>query len=86
MTKGIPTDPALKAEILRKIKDEGLSVINASEQYNISTKAIYNWIRTDGTVGSERNLLLENKRLKKKLDNAYRVIGRLTAEVPRPKE
>ena len=85
MAKGIPTDPALKAEILRRIKNEGLSVPAASEQYQISTKAIYSWIRNNGTTGSERNLILENNQLKKKLDNAYRVIGKLTAEVSRPK-
>ena len=85
MVKGIPTDSATKAEILKKIKDDGMSVFEASRQYNISTKAIYNWIRVDGTIGSERSLLLENQQLKKKLDNAYRVIGKLTAETPRPK-
>lgn len=85
MAKGIPTDPATKAEILRRIKDGGLSVPQASEQYRISTKSIYNWIRVNGTTGSERNLILENNQLKKKLDNAYRVIGKLTAEVNRPK-
>lgn len=85
MAKGIPTDPALKAEILRKIKDEGLSVHAASEKYQVSTKSIYNWIHVNGTTGAERNLILENNQLKKKLDNAYRVIGKLTAEVNRPK-
>ena len=85
MAKGTPTDPALKAEILRKIKDEGLTVPTASGQYQVSQKAIYNWIRADGTTGSERSLILENNQLKKKLDNAYRVIGKLTAEVSRPK-
>lgn len=86
MAKGIPTDPTLKAEILHKIKNEGLSVPAASEQYQVSTKSIYNWIRTNGTTGAERNLILENNQLKKKLDNAYRVIGKLTAEVSRPKD
>lgn len=85
MVKGIPTDPAIKAEILVKIKNGELSVPEASKQYGVSTESIYNWIRVDGTTGSERNLLLENKQLKKKLDNAYRVIGKLTAETPRPK-
>jgi len=86
MAKGTPTAPALKAEILRKIKDGELSVPKASEQYQISAKSIYNWIRINGTNGSERNLILENNQLRKKLDNAYRVIGKLTAEVKRPKD
>ena len=86
MAKGIPTNPELKEEILKRIKDDGLSVVAASKEYGISTKSIYNWIHQSSTGGSTRNLVLENNRLRKKLDNAYRVIGKLTAEVSRPKD
>ena len=85
MAKGTPIDPKLKTEILKRIKSEGLSVPKASAEYGVSTCSIYNWIRLESTSGSGRNLILENNRLKKKLDNAYRVIGKLTAEVDRPK-
>ena len=29
MTKGIPTDPAIKAEIIAKIRDEGMRITDA---------------------------------------------------------
>lgn len=84
MATGIPTDPAIKAEILQKIHDEGISAYKASQIYGISTKTIYGWLKKT-VKSSDKNLLLENNRLKKELDQAYRIIGRLTAEVKRPK-
>lgn len=84
MPAGKHTDPQLKAEILRKIHDEGVSVYKIHEIYGISTKTVYGWLNKAG-INEQRNLILENNRLKKELDTAYRVIGRLTTEVSRPK-
>jgi len=50
MPTGKPTDPKLRAEIVRKIRDEGLSVSKASAQYNISSKSIYTWLRDGGNI------------------------------------
>jgi transposase-like protein len=85
MAVGKPTDPKVKAEIVNKIRNEGLSVSAASAQYNISSKTIYTWLR-DGVVDGNRNLILENNKLRKELEIAYRILGRLTAETKRPKE
>lgn len=77
-------DQSLKNEILDKVKNQGVSVYLASQETGVSTKTIYSWLKNE--VGdSNRSLVLENNRLKKELDNAYRVIGRLTTEVSRPK-
>ena len=57
----------------------------ASLQYNVSAKSIYAWLR-EGVVDGDRNLILENNRLKKELEIAYRILGRLTAETKRPKD
>lgn len=84
MATGTPTDPALKAEILQKIREEGMSVYKAAQVYNINHRTIYGWLKK-GVEGQDRNLILENNRLKKELDTAYRIIGKLTAEVQRPK-
>lgn len=85
MPKGIPTDPSVKAEVMSKIRDGGMSVTDASATYGFSTKTIYTWLR-DGVVDGNRNLILENNRLKKELEIAYRILGRLTAETKRPKD
>lgn len=84
MAKGKPTDPAVRAEIVSKIRDEGMRVTDASATYGISSKSIYTWLR-DGVVDGNRNLILENNKLKKELEIAYRIIGRATAETRRSK-
>lgn len=84
MPTGKPTDPKIKVEIISKIRHEGLSVSDASAAYGISSKTIYTWLR-EGIVDGNRNLILENNRLKKELEQAYRLLGRATAEMQRPK-
>ncbi len=84
MAKGKPTDPKVRAEIVGKIRDEGMSVAVALATYGYSSKAIYSWLR-EGVVDGNRNLILENNRLKKELEIAYRIIGRFTADSQRSK-
>lgn len=85
MAKGIPTDSQIKDKILKAIREEGLSAYKASKIYGISEWTINGWLKKSAGGNSERNYIAEINRLKKKLDNAYRVIGELTAEVSRPK-
>jgi transposase len=85
MPKGKPTDPNIRAEVVSKVRDEGMSVAIASATYGFSSKTIYTWLR-EGVIDGNRNLILENNRLKKELEIAYRILGRLTAETKRPKE
>jgi transposase-like protein len=84
MAVGKPTDPQVKTEIINKIRNEGLSVSAASAQYNISSKTIYTWLR-QGVVDGNRNLILENNKLKKENEQLYKLLGRATAEMQRPK-
>lgn len=85
MAKGIPTPQHVKAEIITKIRDEGMSVTQASAQYQVSGKSIYTWLR-DGVVDGNANLILENNRLKKENEQLYNLLGRATAELKRPKK
>ena len=84
MPKGIQIDPEIKAEVIRAIKQEGLTQRKASEIFGINHHTIHNWMKQQ-VAGSEKNYITQINQLKKKLDIAYRVIGRLTAEVERPK-
>jgi transposase-like protein len=84
MAIGKRTDPALKQEILRKIRDEGMSVTDASNEYDVNSKTIYYWLRS-GIVDGNRNLILENRKLKKEIEQLYKLLGRATAEMQRPK-
>jgi transposase len=84
MAKGIPTNPAVRAEVVAKIRDQGMRVSEASTTYGFSTKTIYTWLR-DGVVDGNRNLILENNRLKKENEQLYKLLGRATAEMQKSK-
>ena len=84
MPVGKHTDPQIKADIIHAVRELGLPVVEAAAKYGVSSKTIYAWL-SSGVVGSDRNLILENNRLKKELEIAYRIIGRATAEMQRPK-
>ncbi len=84
MPVGTHTDPAVKAEILNKIRNEGIRVVDATTQYGVPGKTIYRWLR-DGVVNSSTSLILENNRLKKENEQLYNLLGRATAEMKRPK-
>lgn len=84
MPRGIPADRTHKAEIVAKIRDQGLSVSAASAQYQLSSKTIYAWLR-EGVVDGNRNLILENNKLKKENEQLYKLLGRATAEMQKSK-
>jgi transposase len=71
-----------KAEIIHKIKEEGLAVSKASELYKVSTKAIYGWLSSN--VGDAS--ALELNRLRKENEQLYNIIGRITAELKTSKK
>jgi transposase-like protein len=54
MSRGKPIDPNTKAEVAAKIRDDGLSVADASATYGISSKTIYTWLK-EGVVDGNRN-------------------------------
>jgi transposase-like protein len=81
-----PASQAVKEKVLMQIRDEGLSVPDASRQSGYSTKTIYAWLRAGvESTGTGTNLILENNRLKKELEQAYALLGRAQAIMNRSK-
>lgn len=81
--RGVPTPEETKRIVVDKIKNEGISVRDACALYKVQPKGVYKWLHgeiVDSDGESSRNLALENNRLKKELEIAYRILGRLTAE------
>ena len=79
--KVIPKE--IKEQILKRIKEEGISVKAAALEHGISEKTIYNWIR--GKSISDVSIL-EISRLKRENRELLEIIGELTHEVKRSKK
>ena len=77
-------DPDIKAEALNNVRNNGMSVIDAATKYGVTSRTIYGWLKKE-VVGSDRNLILENNRLKKEIEQLYNMLGRATVELKRPK-
>ena len=78
-----PFDPKLKQEIIAAVKN-GMTQAEACKLYGVSSGTMSNWCRQD-VVGGEKNYITQINQLKRELDNAYRVIGKLSTRADRPK-
>jgi transposase-like protein len=85
MSKGITVDSKIKSEIVTKIRDDGMTVTEASNKYSVGRTAIYTWLR-DGVVNTSTSLILENNKLKKENEQLYNLLGRATVELKRSKK
>jgi transposase-like protein len=85
MAKGHTIDPKIKSEVVAKIRDEGMTVVEASNKYGIGRSAIYTWLN-DGVVNTSTSLVLEVNRLKKENEQLYNLLGRATVEMKKLKK
>lgn len=69
--------------VLSAIKD-GLSVVQASEQFQVSTHTIYQWLK--GQVDNTGTSSLELSRLRRENAELKEIIGALTLEKKRAKK
>jgi transposase len=76
--KGFKIAAEIKAEIINKIKHDGVSVAEAAKRYGISDKCIYNWL---GTKASNTISVLEYNRLKKENEQLKQLIGDITLKL-----
>jgi transposase-like protein len=81
MSKRISED--IKQKIIEKIKEEGLSVPKASEEFGLSPNTIYNWI---GTKAEGEPSIMEISKLKKENQELKQIIGGLTLSMERGKK
>lgn len=79
-------DPQIKAEAIDQVKNKGLPVSQAAVKYGVDPRTIYGWLKKElAGADIERNLILENNRLKKEIEQLYNMLGRATVELKRPK-
>jgi transposase-like protein len=70
--------PEVKAQILKRIKEEGVSVTQAAEEHGLSTQTIYGWIAKGVTAPPS---VIELSRLKRENQTLHEIIGRLTVKL-----
>jgi len=70
--------PEVKADIIRRVKEEGVSVPQAAKDHGISTATIYNWL---GTGASGTPSWSEFSRLQKQNRELFEVVGELTVKL-----
>jgi transposase-like protein len=79
MPKGkYKVSPEVKQQILKRIKEEGVSVTQAAEEHGLSTQTIYGWIAKGVTAPPS---VLELSRLKRENQTLHEIIGRLTVKL-----
>ena len=77
-------DPSIKTEAIDQVKNKGLPVSEVAIKYGVDPRTIYGWLKKE-VDSSDRNLILENNRLKKENEQLYNLLGRATVELKRPK-
>ena len=79
MPKGkYKVSPEVKAQILKRIKEEGVSVTQAAQEHGLSTQTIYGWIAKGVTAPPS---IVELSRLKRENQTLHEIIGRLTVKL-----
>jgi transposase-like protein len=77
-------DPNIKAEAIDQVKNKGMPVSQAAIKFGVDPRTIYGWLKKE-VIGGDKNIILENNRLKKENEQLYNLLGRATAELKRPK-
>jgi transposase-like protein len=68
--------PDVKAQILKRLKEEGIPVAKLAEEHGISSRTIYGWL-SKGVV-KEQPSLLDYAKLKKENKQLKELVGNLT--------
>lgn len=74
----------VKAQILKRLKEEGVPVAKLAEEHGISTKTIYNWL-SRGATNNQPSLLAYAK-LKKENQQLKELVGNLTLFLDKEKK
>lgn len=76
--KGYRVSKDVKEQILKRIKDEGISVSQAGQEHGVSTQTIYSWL-TKGV--SQNPSWSEFSKLKKENKGLLELVGSLTVKL-----
>lgn len=72
----IPAD--VKQQILKRVKDEGIPVVQAAKEHGVSDKTIYNWLGSDVNKSPS---WAEISKLKRENKMLLELVGELTVKL-----
>lgn len=75
----------IKERVITKIKNEGLSVPQAAEEFGLSRNTIYGWVSPRNGARSDPGIM-EMSRLRRENNELKQIIGLLTLESERGKK
>ena len=75
--------PELRGQIINRIKNDGISVLQASQEHGISDKTIYKWLSAPANLSKE---VLKVNRLKRENEELQRLLGKAMVEIERSKK
>lgn len=78
MAKQYKISPEVKADIIRRIKEEGTPVAQAAKDHGVHESTIYNWLG-DGIAAAPS--WHDFSRIKKERDELLRLVGELTVRL-----
>ncbi len=67
----------VKTDIIKRVKEQGVSVADAAKDHGLHESTIYNWL---GTGASGTPSWSEFSKLKKERDDLIRLVGELTVK------
>lgn len=76
--RGYRVAKEVKEQILKRIKEEGISVSQASQEHGISTQTIYGWLTKGATANPSWN---EIAKLKKENRTLLELVGEMTLKL-----
>ena len=76
--------PDVKAQILKRLKEDGMPVAKLAEEHGISSGTIYNWLSRGMTT--ERPSMLAYAKLKKENQMLKELVGNLTLYLDKEKK
>ncbi len=81
--KGYRIAKEVKAEIIRRVKEEGVSVSEAAKDAGIHETTIYGWLGSGATSAPSWG---EFSRLRKQNKELFEVVGELTVQLSQAKK
>jgi transposase-like protein len=78
MKKGHRVAAEVKADIIRRIKEEGVPIAQAAKEHGLTDRAIYKWL---GTGAQGAPTFSEFSRIQKQNKDLLQIIGEMTLKL-----